>query len=298
MTVRGLLRILQRVWEDIENGEVFNVELLRALAWPVLAMTSIFAAERLLHSLWPAGRGLSYLYFVPMLLAARSGNRLAGVATALVLALYLGICYPAERPLLGFFVNFVLLAIATLLFVAYEQRYAKTIKQATTDSLTGLLNRRAFYSRARQKLAQAARDRQEACVVLFDCDKFKQINDLHGHPAGDQALAIVARTLEACAQEIDVVARLGGDEFAVLLAETDHIGANMFLGHVRRVLEQESASLPYDLRVSAGIAHLRQDARNLEGLLAAADQKMFRQKNASRLIAESSLNSRNRPRLN
>ncbi|SMH58779.1 GGDEF domain-containing protein [Azospirillum agricola] len=103
-----------------------------------------------------------------------------------------------------------------------QERIAFLESQAMTDELTGLLNRRGFYSHFRRELASARRsDAAGGVLVMIDLDGFKAINDTHGHVAGDSYLRQVARMIAASVRQEDVVARLGGDEFAVLLTNTD-----------------------------------------------------------------------------
>jgi diguanylate cyclase (GGDEF)-like protein len=89
-----------------------------------------------------------------------------------------------------------------------------------TDELTGLLNRRGFQGELDRALARAQRNRESGLLMLCDLDRFKTINDSHGHMAGDAVLCAVGALLQAKTRKIDYVARLGGDEFAVLLTNS------------------------------------------------------------------------------
>lgn len=94
-------------------------------------------------------------------------------------------------------------------------------REARTDTLTGLPNRRAMYEQLQQELARARRMRHPWCLLLCDLDDFKQINDSHGHQVGDAALKETGRILRHCLRASDFSARWGGEEFLVLLPETD-----------------------------------------------------------------------------
>lgn len=103
-----------------------------------------------------------------------------------------------------------------------ERRIALLENLATTDELTGLMNRRGFYQTFTQELDRAARGLSAGgLLVLVDLDNFKTINDVHGHLAGDAALRLVARSLQHDIRTMDAAARLGGDEFVLLLSGAD-----------------------------------------------------------------------------
>lgn len=99
-----------------------------------------------------------------------------------------------------------------------NRRIAFLESLSRTDELTGLLNRRGFLDELRRTIARARRSGETGVVIYADIDRFKEINDLHGHAAGDAVLREVGRVLAASVRETDTVARLGGDEFAMLLA--------------------------------------------------------------------------------
>ena len=94
------------------------------------------------------------------------------------------------------------------------------LTEARTDSLTGLPNRRAFDDELARRIAEWERKSATFCLVLIDIDRFKALNDLYGHPAGDEVLRGLAEVLKGILREMDLVARLGGDEFGVLLPST------------------------------------------------------------------------------
>lgn len=152
---------------------------------------------------------------------------------------------------------------------------------ALVDPLTGLRNRRGLMTLGEQLLRQRLRQACGVTLLYLDVDRFKSVNDEHGHAAGDEVLQQVAARLEEECRGADVAARLGGDEFVVLLASgQDSLGDAM---RSRRRLRHavDGLQLPdgSDLRVSVGMAHRGPDARGtLEELLAEADAAMYADK--------------------
>lgn len=140
----------------------------------------------------------------------------------------------------------------------------KLAQLATTDSLTGLCNRRQFYAALESELQRARRYEQTISLVAFDLDHFKTINDLWGHAQGDAALQQFAQVLESTKRNIDTVARLGGEEFAAILPATGIEGACAFAEKVRQLNESrevpfrtlEECNEPIFITVSAGVVTL------------------------------------------
>lgn len=155
---------------------------------------------------------------------------------------------------------------------------------ATTDPLTGLMNRRTFSQRLHQELARAKRYKTALSLLIIDLDWLKAINDVHGHSAGDKAIDAVADTLRRGLRATDLAARYAGDEFVALLPETT---AREALGLARRLgaqvatiaLGPQGASLS----VSIGVADLEgAESLTTEGLFVAADEALYRAKAAGR----------------
>jgi diguanylate cyclase (GGDEF)-like protein len=146
---------------------------------------------------------------------------------------------------------------------------------ADQDPLTGLPNRRAFMRDLEQEVERARRYGHPLTLAIGDVDDFKQINDTHGHPAGDRALCMVADTLRAGLRATDGAFRLGGDEFALLLPETTHDEAAEV---VRRLYVGFRGTAPepfIDLQMSAGFATLPADGRDAEALIRRADAALY-----------------------
>lgn len=152
--------------------------------------------------------------------------------------------------------------------------------QADIDHLTGTLNRAAFYRKASNYAEEA-----DACVLLADIDHFKAINDMHGHAAGDHALRIVARTLQAALRPDDLLGRVGGEEFAILLAampiELGLVIAERARNAIASLDVQTAAGTPIAVSISIGVAPFGAGMA-LETALAHADGAMYSAKRSGR----------------
>jgi diguanylate cyclase (GGDEF)-like protein len=151
---------------------------------------------------------------------------------------------------------------------------------ATHDALTGLPNRQLFEDRANKALAQAQRDGSAFAIGFIDLDRFKQVNDTHGHAIGDALLRTVGQLLSESVRSTDTVARVGGDEFLLLLAPLRPHSEPEATATVQRLREKIGALRQVegrDVRISAsiGLSFFPQHGRTLDSLLIFADQAMY-----------------------
>ncbi len=156
---------------------------------------------------------------------------------------------------------------------------------ATSDALTGLANRRVLFERLASEVARSHRYEHGLALIVLDVDHFKQVNDRHGHPAGDEVLRCVARSLAGLARETDLVARHGGEEFAVVLPNTAEEGARALAERARSGLEAlevrwEKKLLP--VRASFGVAALEAEGAGVDNLVSRADQALYAAKETGR----------------
>jgi diguanylate cyclase (GGDEF)-like protein len=156
---------------------------------------------------------------------------------------------------------------------------------AISDPLTGLHNRRAFQVRLGEELARVHRSGGPLALLMLDLDRFKALNDRYGHPAGDAALHTVAAVLKQELRTVDLPARLGGEEFGVLLPDSDGQAALMAAERLRTAIAScpivyQAATLA--ITASIGVAWYPGHADTSEGLLRAADQALYRAKEAGR----------------
>jgi diguanylate cyclase (GGDEF)-like protein len=156
-------------------------------------------------------------------------------------------------------------------------------QEASTDALTRLDSRRQLEARLIEEVEFARRHGVPLSVIMVDVDHFKKINDGHGHQAGDEVLAEVARILRETVRKYDVCARYGGEEFTVVLPETHLSGAQVVAENIRRRVEGALfARERIPVTVSLGIAEFPLHANTPEGLLRKADKALYEAKAAGR----------------
>lgn len=175
----------------------------------------------------------------------------------------------------------VLIMIGMLL--AYREEAAQALERlATTDGLTGVLNRRAWLALANAQLARTAFRDQPLSVFILDIDHFKQINDTHGHDAGDRALQLFAGLMQEASRSGDLVCRYGGEEFCVLTVGDQNAGEG-FDQRMRASLAGTVVdALGHDVTYSAGVVTLTATDKNISELLLRADQALYRAKATGR----------------
>lgn len=176
-----------------------------------------------------------------------------------------------------------LLVLMGVLMAHRDEATRELQRLATIDGLTGLLNRRAWLQRATAEFAAGTRYRHPLAVLMIDMDHFKQVNDVHGHAAGDRALRLCARELMAVLRSGDVAGRYGGEELCVLLTHADAAAVRAFDQRFRaRLAQVAQPELGFALDYSAGVAVRVSEAQALEELLHRADNALYRAKDAGR----------------
>lgn len=155
---------------------------------------------------------------------------------------------------------------------------------ATTDSLTGLLNRRALFERAEHLHRQAARHGQPLAVVMLDLDHFKQVNDRYGHATGDDVLVALAEDLRAQLRDVDLGARTGGEEFTLVLDGSTAEQAKKVVERIAATLAAHSFSSgdgEFNVTLSAGVVAWEQE-QSFDKAVDHADKLLYRAKEKGR----------------
>lgn len=184
-------------------------------------------------------------------------------------------------------IRVALLLAMTGLAVIVARRMQVPHVLSANDSLTGVLNRRAFNERWEAELSRARRYGRPISVAVLDIDYFKQFNDHHGHAAGDVALKTVAKALRGRVRSTDFVGRLGGEEFAVALPETSSKEARALAEALRTIVGDTPMNIPgsrvpANVTISVGIASWPDHGEEITRLLDRADDRMYEAKLAGR----------------
>ena len=165
-----------------------------------------------------------------------------------------------------------------------EHLYAVVQKQAVTDPLTGVYNRRGFYEMGNREIERSKRYHHPVVLIMFDLDDFKLVNDTYGHAVGDEVLKETANRCNHILRKGDILGRHGGDEFAALLIETDQPQACKIAERLRQSISQPIMiwKTPLVVTISLGIAAFSIKNPTLEVLFQRTDTAMYQAKSAGR----------------
>jgi len=181
----------------------------------------------------------------------------------------------------------IMMTTASALSLAVVARSQKLLRLATSDPLTGLFNRGYVDDRLAIELSRAWRHGRELTLAVIDVDRFKSLNDTHGHTAGDRVLQAIGRILRDSFRQSDTIGRYGGEEFVVILPETDLAAAERKLESLRELIAATPIALnarseTVKVTISAGIAGLPEDGMDAGKLFARADERLFQAKRDGR----------------
>ena len=220
---------------------------------------------------WGMGRGSGFLFSLVSAVVWLSVNQLAGEQLSHPLMLYWNA-----------FTRFSFFSIVSALIAELHQLLNAERRLARTDTLTDLLNRRAFYDAVMLETYRARRFHHPFSLLYIDLDNFKAINDQLGHSVGDSLLSTVANRMVDCLRKMDLVARLGGDEFAVLLPETDQAAVKILASRLQQFLFEEMQQHHWPVTFSIGALTCHNPPHSFEELLQAADSLMYEAKTAGK----------------
>jgi diguanylate cyclase (GGDEF)-like protein len=170
------------------------------------------------------------------------------------------------------------------LLLCKEKDDEQMARLATIDSLTGLVNRRAFFERTESARLLAARLRSPIALMMIDIDHFKRLNDRFGHATGDEALCLFASTAQRILRDHDIMGRLGGEEFALVLPATDIEGALQAADRLRDAVSaavMPTSGNPYTMTISIGVVVIDPN-EHINAALARADHALYAAKSGGR----------------
>jgi diguanylate cyclase (GGDEF)-like protein/PAS domain S-box-containing protein len=156
---------------------------------------------------------------------------------------------------------------------------------AVTDPLTNLNNRRYFFEVAHREMERARRHQSPLSLIMIDIDRFKEVNDTHGHLIGDMVLSHIADRLHAQLREIDVLCRYGGEEFVVLLPDTSLEAAYQVAERLRQAITEapfQVEDIQVEVTTSLGVARMDSESDKIDDLVRDADQALYQAKAAGR----------------
>jgi diguanylate cyclase (GGDEF)-like protein len=205
---------------------------------------------------------------------------------ALTLAIALAVNPSVDNGLQIFSSTFATMAVVGALLVLLRERVDGLMRDlehtASTDMLTGLVNRRTFETIMHREIERARRGDIPLSVALFDLDHFKMINDRFGHAEGDRALRRFADLLRSSCRLVDVPARIGGEEFALILSGSDAEGARIYAERLLHTVLEETKDDVAPISVSIGITEMSSPDDTLDILLLSADRALYEAKHRGR----------------
>lgn len=237
-------------------------------------------------SLWRKGNPLAKFFLI--------GHGFFVFFNVWAVLFYKGLVTPSYLSSHGTGIGIMLEAIMLAFIISYRIKILEDLresqddlkKQAATDPLTRLYNRRHFFAEAGYLMKAAAARHQPMAILAIDIDNFKQVNDAHGHAVGDQVLTTLAHALKTQSRGNDLLARFGGEEFVMLLPEADTEKALACAERVRHAVATQSIEASpgeyLKLTVSIGVASVNLASDSIESALNRADDALYEAKNNGR----------------
>jgi diguanylate cyclase (GGDEF)-like protein len=176
----------------------------------------------------------------------------------------------------------IVFSVCAMIFSLRRWREAaELLRQANTDVLTGLANRRKCWDILELESDRARRYQRPLSLIMFDLDRFKNVNDVHGHDVGDEVLKSVARTVQAGLRASDTLTRWGGEEFMIVCVESDIARARLLAERLRAAVERSEIPVAGHITASFGVAQLGDD-KDLDVFIRRVDDRLYEAKSAGR----------------
>lgn len=233
---------------------------------------------------------LSLFYLLPISIAAWGIGRQAGILVSLlsVFAWRISNQLAGEHfshwliPYWNTLIRLGVFVIITVLLSQLRNLLEKERTLARTDSLTGALNRRAFFEKVETEILRSHRYQRPFTIVYIDLDGFKLINDRLGHSTGDALLKKVVQVICENIRRGDLLARLGGDEFAILLLETDQQLAPVVVSRLQKAISNQMQQNQWSVTLSIGALTYLKPLHSVDEMIRSADRLMYSVKGTSK----------------
>lgn len=222
------------------------------------------------------------------------GHSLFVVFNGIAVLVYKGLVPPSYLSSHGVGIGIMLEALTLAFVISHRIKLLEDIrtsqeelkKQASTDPLTRLYNRRFFFPEANYLLELAKEKDIPLSIMILDIDHFKRVNDHYGHACGDQVIIKLAEILKEQSRASDLIARLGGEEFVILLPDTNLLETSQYAERIRIAAEDleviANVNKTVHVAISIGVAELDTEQESIESALARADKALYQAKNSGR----------------
>lgn len=250
LTAAALALTVAVGWLDYRTGHEYSIS--------ILYLAPVFVAAWFVG--WRAGVAVAFACGAAWLAAELLSRRLAAVPLAF---------YWNDAMELSFFL------VVGWTLSSLKGALEKERRSASTDLVTGLANRRAFYRAAAAEIARLERYGHPFSVAYADVDDFKAVNDTFGHSAGDELLRLTGEVMSGSTRRTDTVARLGGDEFALLFPETTEEAALAALRKIQEALGAEVGRRRWPVSLSVGLITFRAPPASVDAMLDQVDALMY-----------------------
>lgn len=172
-----------------------------------------------------------------------------------------------------------------------ENANKELARLASEDPLTNIYNRRYFYLLTEAEISKSTRHHHQISMLMIDVDMFKNVNDIYGHPAGDEALRNLTRCCQMIKRSSDILGRVGGEEFALSCPHTDLPGAYLIAERLRETCQNQKIEIDghsFSITLSIGVTEYKESDKNMEEFIHRADKLLYKAKNQgrNRTIAE------------
>ncbi len=266
----------------------------KTTVWLITALSLI--ALGLIDYITGSKISITFFYLLPVSLASWSLGKTPGRMMALLSALIVqagqllgGGESSAPLILWNTAVRLGVFLVVANLISEFRHLLKHQTELSRTDSLTGILNRRAFHEAGDTEVDRMRRYGRPLTLAFMDVDNFKAVNDASGHAVGDALLVCVAECLESQLRSTDLVARLGGDEYGILLPETGQAAAQKVLPRLQETLLREMARSKWPVTFSVGVVTCTAPPASMEHLVHLADQLMYAAKRRGKNCVEYTL---------